>query len=592
MAPRSGPTITDWRQSQATIGAAELLTTLRQQLSQDDPAWIQLASEKQLLTQLRCADPDAPLYGVPVAIKDNIDATGFATTAACPDFSYWPEQDAEAVSALKAAGAIIIGKTNLDQFATGLVGTRSPYGAVPNSFDERFIGGGSSSGSASVVARGLIPIALGTDTAGSGRVPAGLNNIIGLKPTRGAISIKGVVPACRSLDCVSVFAHTLSDAETVRALLEAVDTGDSFSRPRPACAEPGECAFRQDTPLKRLAIPADPPWFEDTLQQRAWEAALARWRQQDTELVPLDFTQLQAMAALLYEGPWVAERYAAVGSFMETHHASMNPVVHDIIAKATNHSAVDAFEGIYRLAELRSAIDDQLAGIDGLLVPTAPIAPTIEAVEADPIRLNSRMGTYTNFVNLGDMSALSIPAGFRDDGIPFGVTLISGAWKEAHLQARAADFLNAQPTPLGATGVSRSSETAPATPSRTVDVAVVGAHLTGMPLNHQLTDRQATLIEETTTSPDYRLYALSGTTPPKPGLSREPQGAPIPVEVWRMPLARFGDFVALIPPPLGIGSVQLASGAWVKGFICEKAGLGGALDITDYGGWRAYIKSG
>ena len=591
MAERPGPTIADWQQSQETSDAADLLIALRRHLTQDDPAWIQLASEEQLLGQLRSADPDTTLYGIPVAIKDNIDADGFATTAACPDFSYWPEQDADAVSALRESGAIIIGKTNLDQFATGLVGTRSPYGAVPNSFDERFIGGGSSSGSASVVARGLVPVALGTDTAGSGRVPAGLNNIIGLKPTRGAISIKGVVPACRSLDCISIFTHTLSDAETVRSLLENTDTDDPFSRPRPSVPESGESAFRRVAPLKRLAIPADPPSFGDTHQHLAWAAALELWRRQDTELVPLDFTHLQSMAALLYEGPWVAERYAAIGTFLEARHASMNPVVRDIIAQAPRHSAIDVFKGMYRLAELRSAINEQLAEIDGLLVPTAPMTPTIEAVEADPIQLNSRMGTYTNFVNLGDMSALSIPAGFREDGIPFGITLISGAWKEAQLQVVAADFLNEQPTPLGATGVSRTEETSPAIPAVSVDVAVVGAHLTGMPLNHQLTERQATLITETTTSPDYRLYALAGTTPPKPGLSRDPDGASIPVEVWRMPLARFGDFVALIPPPLGIGSVQLASGDWVKGFICEETGLEGALDITDHGGWRAYINS-
>ncbi|PSF12614.1 allophanate hydrolase [Marinobacter shengliensis] len=603
-----GWTIADWQQAYREGAEPEaLISKLLDDLKGDDNAWISRLGAggfhqamAELADQLETVDGDLeqlPLYGIPFAVKDNIDAAGFETTAGCPAFAYTPEQDATVVHKLKAAGAVVIGKTNLDQFATGLVGTRSPYGAVPNSVNPKVISGGSSSGSASVVARGLVPFALGTDTAGSGRVPAGLNNLVGLKPTKGLFSINGVVPACRSLDCVSVFGLTIADAALVAEVMAGFDKADAFSRKAPSALPLDAPALRRPGPVQRLAIPEHPEFFGDQQAEAAWNTALGQWRQLDTagvELVPLDFSPLLELAALLYEGPWVAERHAAVKGFMAGHAGDMNETVRSIISKAEHFTATDTFNAQYRKEELLRQIDSLLAEVDGLLVPTAPIAPTIEAVNADPVALNSQLGTYTNFVNLADMCALAVPAGFRDDGLPFGVTLISGAWKDRELQSLASQWLNAHPTPLGATDKARPEEVVtyqPAVP--TIQVAVVGAHLSGMPLNTQLTERKARLLEQTTTTPNYRLYALPNTTPPKPGLKRvEDGGAEIVLEVWEMAASEFGSFVDLIPAPLGIGNVELADGRWVNGFICEGYGFTGARDVTEFGGWRAFIKSG
>ncbi|MGP9833116.1 allophanate hydrolase [Marinobacter sp. NSM] len=603
-----GWTITDWQQAYREGAEPEaLISKLLDYLKSNDNAWISRLSGEgfhqamaELADKLEGVDGDLeklPLYGIPFAVKDNIDVAGFETTAACPAFAYTPEQDATVVRQLKAAGAVVIGKTNLDQFATGLVGTRSPYGAVPNSFNPKVVSGGSSSGSASVVARGLVPFALGTDTAGSGRVPAGLNNLVGLKPTKGLFSINGVVPACRSLDCVSVFGLTIADAARVAEVMAGFDKADAFSRKAPSALPLDAPAIRRPGPVQRLAIPEQPEFFGDQQAEAAWNTALSQWRQLDTagvELVPLDFSPLLELAALLYEGPWVAERHAAVQGFMADLASDMNETVRSIISKAGNFTATDTFNAQYRKEELLRQIDTLLAEVDGLLVPTAPIAPTIEAVNADPVALNSQLGTYTNFVNLADLCALAVPAGFRDDGLPFGVTLISGAWKDRELQTLASQWLNAHPTPLGASDKARPEEVVtyqPAVP--TIQVAVVGAHLSGMPLNTQLTERKARLLEQTTTTPNYRLFALPNTTPPKPGLKRvEDGGAEIVLEVWEMAASEFGSFVDLIPAPLGIGNVELADGRWVNGFICEGYGFTGARDVTDFGGWRAFIKSG
>ena len=600
-----GWTIRDWQTAYKEGATPEsLLGELLTRLDKTDVAWISLLDQKGLdeaLAGLKQKLQDAggeidnlPLYGIPFAAKDNIDAAGFETTAACPAFAYTPEEDATTVARLKAAGAIVIGKTNLDQFATGLVGTRSPYGAVPNSFKPDVVSGGSSSGSASVVARGLVPFALGTDTAGSGRVPAGLNNLVGLKPTKGLFSIRGVVPACRSLDCVSIFALTVNDAGLVSDTMAGFDADDAFSRKAPYALPLDGPALRRPGPIQRLAIPDHPQWFGDQQAEAAWNTAISQWRQQNVELVPLDFSPMLELAALLYEGPWVAERHAAVESFMASHGDDMNPVVKGIISKAGNFSATDTFKAQYRKEELQRQIDELLADVDALLVPTAPTAPTIEAVNADPVALNSQLGTYTNFVNLANMSALAIPAGFRDDGLPFGVTLITGAWKDTELQRLACQWLNAHPTPLGTTGNDRPEEAPGAAISTpTIKVAVVGAHLSGMPLNTQLSERYAVLLEQTTTSANYRLFALPNTTPPKPGLKRAApgEGREIIVEVWEMPASAFGSFVDLIPAPLGIGNVELADGRWVNGFVCEGYGFEGAEDVTEFGGWRAYIAS-
>lgn len=608
MITTSGWTLEQWRQAYnegATPDAllGELITQLTKPDSADN-AWISLLDQEGLTHALAALQKrldevggemdKLPLYGIPFAAKDNIDATGFTTTAGCPAYAYQPTRDAALIGKLRAAGAVLIGKTNLDQFATGLVGTRSPFGAVANSFNPEVVSGGSSSGSASVVARGLVPFSLGTDTAGSGRVPAGLNNLVGLKPTKGLFSIDGVVPACRSLDCVSIFALTVNDAGQVAELMAGFEPTDAFSRKAPITLPLDAPAMRRPGPLSRLGIPQAPQFFGDMAAETAWRTAVEKWQKlEGVTLVELDFTPMLELAALLYEGPWVAERHAAVEAFMADHAQDMNDVVRGIIGNAGNFTATDTFKAQYRKEELVRVIDSLLSDIDGLLVPTAPTAPTIEAVNADPVTLNSQLGTYTNFVNLADFCALAVPAGFRDDGLPFGVTLVSGAWKDRELQTLASRWLNAHPTPLGATDRARPMETVPggfAVP--TVQVAVVGAHLSGMPLNTQLTERHAWCVASTTTSAHYRLFALPNTVPPKPGLQRvDANGAAIIVEVWEMAASAFGSFVDLIPAPLGIGSVELADGRWVNGFICEGYGITDAQDVTEFGGWRAYIKA-
>jgi allophanate hydrolase len=559
-------------------------------LDQDDPAWIAVADFDNLTRQIeavfqRRAEGEAtPLLGVPFAVKDNIDVAGFETTAACPAFSYRPERSATVVKQLTDAGAIVIGKTNLDQFATGLVGTRSPYGAVPNSFNPDYISGGSSSGSASVVARGLVPFALGTDTAGSGRVPAGANNLVGLKPTRGAWSSTGLVPACRTLDCITVMATTVSDALAVDNIARGFDPADALSRRSPA-------GVRNLPSRPRLGVPADPRFFNDDQASAAWRAALERI---DAEWVMMDFTPLHAVADLLYGGPWVAERLAAISPFFAARAQDMDPTVRAIIEGGAAFSAVDVFRAQYRLAELSEPAQAIMASVDALLVPTTPCHPTIAEVAADPIAVNSRLGVYTNFVNLLDWSALAAPAGFRGDGLPFGVTLIGPAWAERGLAGLAARWERQFNLPRGATGMPLPTlETALSNTSAlpdTLRLAVVGAHLTGMPLNHELTDRGATFVERSATSMAYRLYALNNTTPPKPGLARvgDNAGGAIEVELWDMPLAHVGSFFAGIPAPLGLGSLELFDGRTVKGFICEGHAIAGAKDITAFGGWRAY----
>lgn len=585
-----GWTIAEWREENRNQpeGVRERLLALRAELAKAaDPAWIYIATAEEIDQQLKqfAGATDLPLFGVPFAVKDNIDVADMPTTAACPPFSYVPHADAASVAKLRAAGAVVLGKTNLDQFATGLVGTRSPYGVVPNTFDGRYISGGSSSGSASVVARGLVPFSLGTDTAGSGRVPAGFNNIVGLKPTKGRISARGVVPACRSLDCVSVFALTLSDADAVANLMSGFDPEDIYSRRAPVSAR-----YFPNKP--RLGIPTNTEWFGDTASSAAWHSTLKDFAAMGVELVPVDFAPMFELASLLYGGPWVAERYAAVGDFLESSGEQMNPVVRKIIGQATQFSAADTFHAEYRRAELTRLIHARMAAVDALLVPTAPRLPTIDQVEADPIGVNSQLGTYTNFVNLADCSALALPAQIRSDGLPFGITLIAAAWQDAALVEFGRRWLNTRQLKLGATArATPLTQSCPEAPAGHVRLAVVGAHLSGMPLNYQLTERHARLVESTFTADHYRLYALAGTTPPKPGLVRAKDGSEIVVELWDMPVENFGSFVALIPPPLGIGTLTLHDNRQVKGFICESAALEGSVDITEFGGWKAYLQS-
>jgi allophanate hydrolase len=588
----TGWTITEWLQAYRNnnLVARDALQLLRAQTSVDSAAWIYIVSAAELDAQITALGQlgDAtslPLYGVPFAVKDNIDVAGIPTTAACPAFTYIPELDATSVARLKQAGAIVLGKTNLDQFATGLVGTRSPYGAVPNSFKADYVSGGSSSGSATTVAQGLVPFSLGTDTAGSGRVPAGFNNIVGLKPTKGRFSTKGVVPACRSLDCVSIFALTVDDAETVAGVMEGFDAADGYSRVAPAAA-----TYFPNKP--RFGIPASPDWFGDAQAEAAWLETLENISAFGAELVTIDFTPMFTLAQLLYGGPWVAERHAALADFMQDHAGDMNEVVRGIVEKAVNFSATDAYRAEYRRADLAREIQTLMSGVDALLVPTSPRHPSIAEVAADPVGVNSQLGTYTNFVNLADCSALALPATMRADGLPFGITLIAPAWQDAALAAFGKKWHSSVHLPLGAMSKPTPALTVKNTaPQGYVRLAVVGAHLTGMPLNVQLQERNAIFVESTYTASNYRLFALPNTTPPKPGLIRSAEGAEIIVELWDVPLQNFGSFVVLIPAPLGIGTLSLHDGREVKGFICEGAAVNGATDITNIGGWRAYIKS-
>ena len=557
-----------------------------------DPAlWIHRLSLEELRAHARRIEArspaEQPLYGVPFAIKDNIDLAGAPTTAACREFAYRPAESAPAVQRLVEAGAIPVGKTNLDQFATGLVGTRSPYGTPRNPFRAGVIPGGSSSGSAVAVAAGLATFALGTDTAGSGRVPAGFNNIVGLKPTRGALSTRGVVPACRSLDCVSIFALTCADAAEVLRVAEAFDADDPYARHRASGAS-WPSGLRVGVPA-----PRDLSFFGDEEARRRFEESLVRVKTLGADTVQIDFAFFRETAALLYHGPWVAERWTALRDFHRRHADAFLPVTRKIVEGAANLSAADTFDGFYKLAGYLRRTAAEWAKMDVLLVPTAPRPYTVAEVAADPVHTNIRLGTYTNFVNLLDLSALAVPAGFRADGVPWGVTFIAPAWREPDLltlgarwHAEVGGQLGATPHPLPA---GAAVEVPPA--GDVVSIAVVGAHLSGLPLNHQLTDRGARLIWSGRTATDYRLYALPETSPPKPGLVRVTDGgAAIAVEVWELPTEAFGGFVAAVPPPLCIGTIALENGEAVKGFLCEAAAVEAARDVTEFGGWQAYIR--
>jgi allophanate hydrolase len=561
--------------------------------ARDDAAiFISLRDEREALSEARRVISEGPagkpLFGVPVAVKDNIDVAGLPTTAACPAFAYKPDRDAVAVARLRQAGAIIIGKTNLDQFATGLVGTRSPYGTPRNVFDPKLIPGGSSSGSAVAVAAGLVPVALGTDTAGSGRVPAALGNIVGLKPSVGLVPTLGVVPACRTLDCVSVFSLTVDDAWTTLAAIAGPDAGDPFSRRHPLAA------LGSMPPGVRLGVPGRTQrvFFDDKLQAAAYEDALERLARLGAAIVEIDMEPFYATARLLYEGPWLAERTFAAGELLAKSPEALFPVTCEIIQAGTQASAIDAFAAFYRLTELRHACEQILATVDALALPTMPTIYTVADVIENPITLNSRLGTYTNFVNMLDLCGLALPAAMRGDGAPFGVTLLAHAGSDAFLASIGRVFHADTGLPLGAIGEALPPlPDLPAMPAPgEAALAVVGAHLSGMPLNADLRALGARLLQRTTTTADYRLYALAATDPPKPGLLRvAARGRAIEVEIWALPLAAFGRFVEDVPPPLTIGTVRLADGREVRGFLCEAAAVKDARDISDCGGWRAYV---
>lgn len=528
-----------------------------------------------------------PLFGVLFAVKDNIDVSGMPTTAAFTGWTPAPAPaHAAAVQRLVDAGALPVGKTNLDQFATGLVGTRSPYGAVPNAFSPRHVSGGSSSGSAYVVATGQVAFALGTDTAGSGRVPAAFNNVVGLKPTPGRVSTRGVFPACRSLDCVSVFALTADDAALVLSQMEGPDPDDAYS-----AFVAGRARFGDSL---RIGVPAKPSFGDGGAFEALFAQATERLEAMGHTVVPIDFEPLHRTAALLYDGPWVAERHAAVQHWLDTMPDAFDPAVRRIVANAAAFSATDAFRGLYALRAAQRKALATWDTVDLLMVPTAPSHPELAEVANEPLAANARLGTYTNFVNLLGWCALALPSGMTAQGLPFGVTFIAPAASDAALAAFGHAWQSATALPLGATGVPLGLTPYTAAPAvePALALAVVGAHLRGLPLNGQLTSRRAWLAERTTTSPDYRLFALPGTAPEKPGLLRTPgDGQAIEVEIWNLPLDEVGSFLALVPAPLGLGTLTLADGRLVKGFLCESHALDGAVDISRHGGWRRYLAS-
>lgn len=558
----------------------------------DPGIFIHLIDKAELLEEAEKLEPyDAskPLWGIPFVIKDNINAAGKPTTAACPAYEFIAEEDAYVVSKLKAAGALLIGKTNLDQFATGLVGVRSPFQPPKNAVDPEMVPGGSSSGSAVAVGHGIVGFSLGTDTAGSGRVPAALNNIVGLKPTLGALSASGVVPACRTLDTVSIFALTVEDAYTAYQAASGFDEADAYARvvvASPLAAVP---------PKLRIGIP-DPgsiEFFGDAAQAQSFADTIALLKNDGADIVDVDFTPFYDVAEMLYEGAWVAERHTVIEDLMRDMPEAVHPVTRQVVGAALDLSATDAFRGIYRLKELARKTEPVLKLLDLLCVPTMPTFYSVADLEADPIGPNSRNGTYTNFVNLLDMCGLAVPVATRSDARPGGVTLLAQAGQDGFLAALGSRLEQLAPHALGATGwaLPAPRDITPGANANELALAVCGAHMSGMALNHQLTSRRGRFLEEATTSSAYSFYALAGGPPKRPGLVRgnPGSGGEISLEIWALPLCEVGSFLACIPGPLGLGSLELTDGRTVQGFICETAGISEAENITHLKSWRAYI---
>lgn len=571
---------------------AELLERAAQ-LNPEYRLFIHLLTPAELepyLAVLDNRDPaELPLYGIPFAIKDNIDLAGIPTTAACPAYAYVPERSATLVEQLVALGAVPLGKCNLDQFATGLNGTRSPYGACRNSVHPDYPSGGSSAGSALAVALGVASFALGTDTAGSGRVPAGLNNLVGLKGSKGLLSTAGVVPACQTLDCVTFFTATAAEASTLLALTARLDPRDPYSRANPqwndasAFGRPRPFRFGVPTRLEFLGCPESPALFA---------AAKAQLEVLGGEAVPLDLAPFLEAARLLYEGPWVAERYSVAGALIEAEPDAVLPVIRAVLEKAPGTTAVDAFRAGYRLQALQAQCDALLAELDCVLTPTYPRPVTLAELAAEPVARNADLGYYTNFMNLLDYAAVAVPAGVMANGLPWGVTLFGRVFTDQYLLSLAAALQDAQGLPL--VGGALPGASLPARPARhdRARLVVCGAHLQGLPLNGQLLARGGRRLALTRSAPHYRLHALAGGPPLRPGMVRVAEdGAAIEVEVWELPSSELGSFLTGIPAPLGLGKVELADGSWETGFICEPYGLAGAEDITAHGGWRAWLAS-
>lgn len=606
-----GWTISEWKKFHYDATPNEsfkLLLKLVNDQDEKDPAWIKVVSEDNLkhqwdFLQSNSNKKELPLYGVPVAIKDNIDVKHLPTTAACPSFEYDPKEDATVVKLLRDKGAIVIGKTNLDQFATGLVGTRSPYGITPNTFDDKYVSGGSSAGSASVVARGIVPVALGTDTAGSGRVPAHLNNLIGLKPTKGVFSCKGVVPACKSLDCVSIFSLNLQDAQLLFEIMAKPDLeNDCFSRALPS--NPLLSFYKP-----KIGIPSNLLWYGETENPKVYNKAIDVFKKLNYEMPSVNIDPFVQLASLLYDGPWVTERYVATQEFFATNPPAkdLDPTVTKIIKGGETYTGANCFKYDYKRQELLQKINEIFSDVDVMVFPTAPLNPTIKQVQEEPIKWNSYQGTYTNFVNLADLSALAIPAGFRSDNLPFGITLISKKFNDYALldlankflkQLDSNRFVGCLKNTLVGTGDELLSLPQP-NPSTSIELAVVGAHLKGFELHWQLQKCNATFVKQAKTSKNYKLYCLPKSGPIlKPGLRKinpdeETGGDNITIEIYSLPVEKFGEFVAMVPQPLGIGSVELDNGKVIKSFICEEFGYKSksTVEITKYGGWKNFIEA-
>jgi len=552
-------------------GELDVRDTVREVIAAADAAldpsiWISRVCDAELLeraAELAGGPRDLPLLGVPFAVKDNIDVAGMPTTAGCPDYAYVPRQSAFVVHRLLDAGAILVGKTNMDQFATGLVGTRTPHGACASVASAEHVSGGSSSGSAVAVAAGIVSFALGTDTAGSGRVPAAFNAILGLKPTVGRLSTGGVVPACRTLDCVSIFARDADDATAILAVADGFDEADPFARRPPVAGATRGRPVVIGVPREEDLALLDEP------SRVAWRSALDRAATVSDELVEINLSPFLGVGRLLYDGPWVAERYAAVGEFLSREDVQSDPTVRGIVLSGAAVSAAEAFAGLHRLAELKRETESAWERVDALMLPTAPAHPTHIEVAADPVGVNALLGTFTNFVNLLDLAAVAVPAPARGDGLPFGVTFTAPAWSDDALLRLAAVYHAA----------SREE----------IDIAVVGAHLSGMARNHELLDLGARCVRCIQTAPRYRLFDLADGTG-RPGLVRdEDRGGPVHIEVWRLGAAAFGTFVATVTAPLAIGTLELSDGSTVHGFLCEAHAVLDAPEATRFGGWRDYL---
>lgn len=576
------------------VSVLDILTEINRRIDavNDEGIFISRFSNEDLIktvSNLGAFDPEKKsLWGIPCVVKDNIDVAGLPTTAGCPAFAYSPTNNATAVQYLIDAGAIVIGKTNLDQFATGLVGVRTPYPVPKNAVDPSIVPGGSSAGSAVAVSHGFVCFSLGTDTAGSGRVPAALNNIIGLKPTLGAVSNTGVVPACKTLDTISIFALTTSDASNVLSVMAHYDPQDSFSR-----------VLITGRPIKiptslTIAIPDEASLiFDEDSQRDSFNQAIFALEEMGATLIRVDFTPFFAASKLLYEGPWIAERHAAIGSFIAESPEHVVPVTRNLIEKSLNFFATDAYKGQYKLAELKQDVAPVFAACDLLCVPSIPGFCSLVDIIQEPLAANARLGTYTNFVNLMDLCGIAIPVATRNDDRPGGVTLIALAGEDQYISGIADALHRKANVKLGATNwtIGTENNSLPLVTNTEMTIAAVGAHMSGLPLNYQLTDLGARYLFTTKTVATYKLVRLAGKSPLRPGLIREANGAAIEVEVWALPLANVGAFITQIPAPLGMGKVQLNDGTETLGFICEAIGEVGAEDISEFGGWRRYLAS-